>query len=339
MAFLVIPEEIKRIKSILDSFLGEPKSEMDSSLQLEYGCPRCEEKYGSREHDKHNLSISLKLMKFNCWKCSSEMDDDMHGSVSKLIKMYGGNRLYEEYKQNIKSLRESKLYNFASNDLEIDIEKISEISLPKTFRPFKKDRHYPLKAMEYLNKRGIDWDIIEKYNMGFTTYENENHMLSNRVIIPSYNKFGELNYWTGRDFTGKSKQKYANPKIERKKIIFNEETLEYNADITLVEGPFDHIVVPNSVPLLGKVLNQDFDLYWKIINSANANVNIWLDGDAFESVKTIYRNLNHGRLYGKIRYVPIKAEYDPSLVFEMGGRRAILNCLKHTKKIDEVYLY
>ena len=107
----------------------------------------------------------------------------------------------------------------------------------------------------------------------------------------------------------------------------------------MVEGPFDHIVVPNSVPLLGKVLNQDFDLYWKIINSANANVNIWLDGDAFESVKTIYRNLNHGRLYGKIRYVPSKAEYDPSLVFEMGGRRAILNCLKHTKKIDEVYLY
>ena len=44
------------------------------------------------------------------------------------------------------------------------------------------------------------------------------------LIIPSFNKFGELNYWTGRDFTNLPKdKKYYNPIVERKRLIFNEE--------------------------------------------------------------------------------------------------------------------
>ena len=77
---------------------------------------------------------------------------------------------------------------------------------------------------------------------------------------------GKLNYWTGRDFLGYDKrQKYFTPQVERKDIIFNEEKIQWDADVTLVEGPFDHIVVPNSIPLLGKVLKTDFKIYQEII--------------------------------------------------------------------------
>ena len=100
------------------------------------------------------------------------------------------------------------------------------------------------------------------------------------IIIPSYNALGELNYWVGRDYLPPmrnehskvlngvsqiiphtySRLKYDNPKVEKKNIIFNEEKIQWDADITLVEGPFDHIVVPNSVPLLGKALNKEYKL-------------------------------------------------------------------------------
>lgn len=190
-----------------------------------------------------------------------------------------------------------------------------------------------------ISKRGITWDIIHEYNLGFTTYSEEDKIASNRIIIPSYNKFGELNYWTGRDFTNNPKrQRYYNPKIERKTLIFNEEKIQWDADINIVEGPFDHLVVPNSIPLLGKALDKDYKLYWELLTKANANINIFLDGDAYDTVIETYKALNHGRLYNKIRYVPIKKENDPSLLFQLGGNRAILEHLKNTQQIKEVYL-
>ena len=195
------------------------------------------------------------------------------------------------------------------------------------------------KALDYLLKRGITWDIINKYKIGYTKYDENFKQLSSRIIIPSFNKFGELNYWTGRDFTNLPKrQKYYNPIIERKNLIFNEEYVEWDADITLVEGPFDHIVVPNSIPLLGKVLKTDFKLYQYIITKANANVNIWLDSDAFEDIKKIYQLLNHDRLYGKIKFIPTPEGEDPSSVFQKFGKKGVIECLKNAKQIEEIYL-
>ena len=289
----MIPEEIIRMKNILDSFLGDSKQDLTESYQLEYPCPRCVEKYGNNEIRKYNCSISLRLQKFNCWKCSDD-GDEMHGSILKLIKLYGNDTLLKEYKEAIHSLRESKMYklNFSDDDFNIDTKsvEIDDLKLPSSYRQLKKDKYIPKRVMDYLSSRGIGWDIIERYNIGYSEYDKDSFMPSYRVYIPSYDKYGDLNYWTGRDYLNRDKVvKYYNPKTERKNIIFNEEKLQWDADITLVEGPFDHIVVPNSVPLLGKVLNKDFKLYWEIIKNAKANINLYLDGDADEAVKYIYR--------------------------------------------------
>lgn len=335
----MLPPEFQRMYSILIAFLGEAKGGFDGEhTQLQFGCPHCAEKHGDRELQKYNLECNFFV--FHCWKCASEDDDEMHGSVFKLIKLYGNEQLYKDYKECVISLKESKLYNLDfANDFKVDLSQIDEVKLPNGFRPFKEDRFYPPQAMEYIQKRGITWDIIHEYNLGFTTYTEDDKIASNRIIIPSYNKFGELNYWTGRDFTNNPKrQRYYNPKTERKSLIFNEEKIQWDADINIVEGPFDHLVVPNSIPLLGKALNKDYKLFWELLTKANANINIFLDGDAYNTVIETYKALNHGRLYNKIRYVPIKKENDPSLLFQLGGNRAILEHLKNTQQIKEVYL-
>ena len=339
----MIPEEIVRIKTILDSFLGEPKQDLTESYQLEYPCPRCVEKYGNNEIRKYNCSVSLRIQKFNCWKCSDD-GDEMHGSILKLIKLYGNDTLLREYKEAIHSLRESKMYklNFSDDDFNIDTKsvEIDDLKLPSSYRQLKKDKYIPKRVIDYLSSRGIGWDIIERYNIGYSEYDKDSFMPSYRIYIPSYDKYGDLNYWTGRDYLNRDKVvKYYNPKTERKNIIFNEEKLQWDADITLVEGPFDHIVVPNSVPLLGKVLNKDFKLYWEIIKNARANVNIFLDADAYEAVKSIYKELNHGDLYNKIRYIPVKDDLDPSKIYELYGYKGIVEYLKSASQIEEIELY
>ena len=126
---------------------------------------------------------------------------------------------------------------------------------------------------------------------------------------------------------------------EKKEIIFNEDRIQWDADITLVEGAFDHIVVPNSIPLLGKALDKDYKLYWDIITKANAKVNVWLDGDAYGTVKEIYKLLNHGRLYDKVRYIPVGENDDPSSLYQKGGYKEIARHLSNAQQIKEVYLY
>jgi hypothetical protein len=54
-----------------------------------------------------------------------------------------------------------------------------------------------------------------------------------------------------------NKLKYINPKAEKQEIIFNIGKLNLDATIYLVEGVTDHIVTPNSIPLLGKVISSD----------------------------------------------------------------------------------
>lgn len=340
--------ELEKLYSILTSFLGEAKNGFDNSnFQYQFACPRCVDREGQGEARKYNLEVNLQKQVFQCWKCSS-MGEPMRGSIIKLIRMYGNETLLSDYKETIRSIHESELYklHFGNNDFNIDTSIITkeELKLPGSFKLFDRNDKNHYGATKYVFERGLTWDILEKYKIGYTLREEDESMrkYSYRVIVPSYDKFGELNYWVGRDFLPNNdkftRTKYANPKAEKKEIIFNEEKVQWDADITLVEGAFDHIVVPNSIPLLGKALDTDYKLYWELITRANANINIFLDADAFQTVKQVYKLLNHGRLYDKVRYIPVGGDEDPSSLFQKGGYKAIVEHLRNARQIDEVYL-
>lgn len=334
-------EYLKALTAILISFLGEPKNEISKDTQLQFSCPRCIEEKGIGEKNKYNLEVNLRLGLFHCWSCG-QSHEDMQGSIKKLIRMYGTKDDYRHYKEIIYEMKSSSLYklHFDENDFNIEYGSatVKEVELPPNFKKLTTTQ-YTKKALKYLLDRGIGWDIINDFHIGFTKYDENNKQVSSRIVIPSFNKYGELNYWTGRDFTSLDKrQKYFNPKVERKNLIFNEEKINWDCDITLVEGPFDSIVVPNSVPLLGKVLTTDFKLYQELVTKANANINIFLDGDAYEDVKKIYKLLNHNKLYNRIRYIPLTEELDPSLIYQYWGKKGIIHFLRGAKKIKEVEL-
>ena len=85
-------------------------------------------------------------------------------------------------------------------------------------------------------------------------------------------------------------------------------------------------------------MKTDFKLYQELISKSNANINIFLDYDAVEDVKKIYKVLNHNRLYNKIRWIPTSDDLDPSKIFELYGYKGIVEHLRKAEKINEIFL-
>ena len=202
---------------------------------------------------------------------------------------------------------------------------------------------------EYLEKRKITQDIVDKFNIGYTELEpnkpdGEGRAWSYRIIIPSYDEAGELNYYVGRDYTENDKRsKYKNVKADKKQIIFQESLIDWDAPIYLCEGAIDCLYLHNAVSMLGKRLDSDTYLYEKLKKCANSDIIICLDGDTkLSETKIIYSLLNFGRLKGKIKYIRLGETpclyKDFGEIFEKEGKRGMIKAMKLVKDFKETDL-
>lgn len=330
--------EINKIMLILETILGKSNKGLNDDLQVQFNCPVCSYNKGLSNGDgKYNLEVSLKKMKYNCWVCGQT--DGTYGNLSKLIKTFGNEILLDEYLKCLHSLKESKLYELNLNKPIDDNEIIVDngVLLPDGFKKIKSIDLIPEKAKNYLKERKITQKIIDKYNIGYTDFIYKSQ-LSQRIIIPSYDSFGEINYWVGRDYicdkNNKFKLKYKNPNIEKQSIIFNEGKINWFGDITLVEGPFDHICVPNSIPLLGKCIKKDGLLYKTLMTKAKSNIYILLDDDATQDAVKLYTLLNHYSLENKVYIIPCPKGFDAALYFQNYGYKGICYLLKNKTKLN-----
>jgi hypothetical protein len=265
----------------------------------------------------------------------------MSGRISRLIKMYGTPTQYKLYKEEIKALVEAKLYdinNFEGNDIDIDSDVI--IKLPATFTRIPDiEKCSSYKAKEYLKSRRITQDIINKYNIGYTSWDDPDWYCRNRIVVPSYDEFGDLNYWSARDYSGKAKAKYKNCDIEKTSIIFQESLINWDADIILCEGTLDAIYMDNCISMLGKTMKPDSRLYHMLRERANGKIIICLDADTdISETKKIYNILNMGRLRGMVYYIRLDYLKDFGEVYEKGGKAGMIKILSKMRQFDEIDL-
>ena len=111
----------------------------------------------------------------------------------------------------------------------------------------------------------------------------------NRVIIPSFDEDGDVNYFIARSYSGDS-YKYKNPRVS-KNIIFNELYTDWNSDLTIVEGVFDAVVAGNAIPLLGSTLHSRSPLIRQIVFN-DTPVYLALDPDAADKERKIIKTLS-----------------------------------------------
>lgn len=339
----MLPLEVKSIYNILQTILGESKQGgfNVNETQYQFNSPWITDENSGIPDGKYNLEVSLSLGKYHDWST------EHGGNISKLIKRWGTSELLSEYFAIIDEFKENKYYNlelFKDNQNNL-LGITNNVVLPPTFTKINLEKCKKKKLVEYLKKRNINQEIIDYYNIGYTTWDEEKWQDRDRIIIPSYDINGDLNYWVGRDFSGNPKKvKYKNCNIDKKQIIFQEDKIKWNADIWLVEGAIDCIYGNgNVISLLGKALTKDTELYKKIYKKANANVTICLDGDVdISEIKRIYQLLNQGKLYGKIWYVRLGTKILPwkdfGEAYEEDGKKNIIKIMKSKKQFTELEL-
>ena len=280
---------------ILCEILGDPEKVYDSKLQYGYNCPEC-----GLEERKGNLEVSLEKHLFHCWACGDV--NGTHGTLGKLIDKYGNKK-------------QKKIYNLLQpEELKPKEKQKNKLKLPEGFTLFKDSSLvYPIRkqAYNYLIKRGITDNIIEKYGIGFC----DKGSFSGRIIIPSYDSKNQLNYFIARSWDPNSRAKYKNPESAKDEIIFFENMINWDEDIYLCEGAFDAIFLPNSIAMLGKHMSEL--LLTTLYEKANGNIILCLDSDAFQDAVKLYHNLNGGRLYGKIKIIKLTGDSD---VADLKGR-------------------
>ena len=306
--------------NILTNFLGQSRRHSESKGQISFDCPVC----GDDGVGKGNLEVNYIKGVYKCWSCGQI--NDTHGRIQYLIKTYGSREDLTAFKLIEKDLKFDLEYKSISSE--------SIITLPKEFQSLltKSSSDEYQMAIAYLNDRKIDKSIIEKFNLGYCT----SGKYSGRIIIPSYDEFNKINFFSSRTYKKWIKPKYLNPDTDKTSIIFNEGKVNWDATVYLIEGPFDHLVVPNSTPLLGKYLDYDYLMFEKIFEKASGLVVTVLDGDALKDSKKLFFLLNNSKLRGRVRSVlSIPDKYDISKIYELLGNKGVLKTLRTAKIIPD----
>lgn len=286
-------DEVEVLVELLSEFLGDPHQHYESKAQISFDCPVCAEEKGLDEGDgKGNLEINYGKHVYKCWACSELYGT--HGPLGKLFDQFA-------------SKAQKKVYNLVKpEELKQEDIRRPKLRLPEGFTTFKDSnpRFIPhLEAYRYLQSRGIGDEMIEKYKIGYTVSGD----FAYRVIVPSYNKEGVLNYFVARSWVPK-KMKYKNPTIPKDEIIFNEGLIDWDKDVYLCEGAFDSFFLDNSIVMLGKKMSKL--LFETLYTNVNGNVIICCDGDAFQDGMKVYQELNGGRLYNKIKIIKLPVDKD-----------------------------
>lgn len=283
---------------ILEDIFGDYKNHNDYRCQVSFDCPVCSYDIKNLEKGdgKGNLEVNYRYGVYKCWVCAET--HETHGSIYKLIKKYGTPKQLKKYEL------------LRPDDTEDSTKRVyKQVRLPKEFIPFK-DASIGLKltpqykqALAYINKRNITDLMLQIYNIGFCY----NGLYENRIIIPSYDEEKRLNYFVARSYLSKTKLKYKNPEAQKEIIIFNEHLINWDETIYIVEGAFDSIFIPNSIPMLGKFMSEH--LFKKLYENAKKIV-IVLDPDAWDDAERLYHRINCGKLMGKVWIVKLEGDKD-----------------------------
>ena len=274
---------MKEKLSILFNILG--KSYMSSDEHL-YACPYC-------GHDKHKFSVNVEKNVYKCWIC-----DARGKNIYRIIRRFGSFSQQEKWKE-LSGTKED--LNEFENLFEIEVihEKKEEIiEIPEGFISLTSNREGRSfkRAMNYLHKRDINISDILRWKIGYTSKGPFN----NRIIIPSFNERGDLNYFIARTFSD-DYQRYKNPPVSRN-IIFNELYVDFEEEITIVEGVFDALKAQNAVPILGSTIRETSKLFKKIVEK-DTPVLLALDPDARKKAAAIKRLfLRYGIEVREIKY-------------------------------------
>jgi len=230
-------------------------------------CPICDH----NDKSKRKLAIHVDDDKVHCWVCGFKAY-----TLAPLIKKFGSINQFTTYRDRFmpKSVRLTSQFNVTDTTFQDE-----KLELPKDFRMLtlasKVDPDVRA-AWKYIEQRRLTLHDAWYFKLGVS----EDILWKRRIIIPSFDANGALNYYVGRTIDKNDhRQRYINPNKDRMSIIFNEINVDWSQRLTLCEGPFDSMKCgENVVPLLGSDLSENSKLFNTILLN-NTSIAMALDGD------------------------------------------------------------
>ena len=273
-----------KIVNLLNRVLGNNGTKLKKLDEYMYWSPFI-------SHHKQKLQINVMNQNWHCWVSNT----GGRNLFQLLKKVNASHQQFDELKELVGDIPRYK----KTTDVKVEV-----VQLPIEFKPLWNGEDSIVKrhALSYLYKRNIDDSDILKYNIGYC----DTGLYSNRIIIPSYDSDGTLNFFVGRDFYS-SKMKYRNSPTS-KDIIGFDLFINWDEPIILCEGVFDAMAFKrNALPLFGKTVMKT--LQKKIIESRVKTIYLALDNDATaDAVKISDNFINNGI---EVKMMEFK-EKDPS---------------------------
>lgn len=237
-------------------------------------CPICYEA-NNFNYQKKKLAIKLSTGILHCWVCGY-----------KARSIYGLLRRYKPI-QAEEFITQFDGASLVSDDEEKAFKKELEVlQLPTGFQLLAEwldNEDSPAhirQATKYLKQRGLTEHDFWYFKFGVTELDKA---YKNRVIVPSHDVEGNLNFFTARSYKSFIKPKYFNPRFRRETVVFNEINIDWDEELTIVEGPFDMFKVnDNATCLLGKELTKQCALFQAIVTHTTP-VLLCLDNDAMRA--------------------------------------------------------
>jgi len=183
-------------------------------------CPQC----GKENSSKKKLVIKLDDGMHHCWVC------DLKGrSLKYTVRKFAPAKFDEYY----------SIFHSGQKFIQSEEQALEKISLPPGFillGECNKSKDPDIKGtLEYAKSRGITESDLWYFKLGTCKFGR----FRRRLIMPSFDQSGSLNYYTARSIDSDKKIKYLNAKAPKKSLIFNESNIKWKEEITLVEGPMD----------------------------------------------------------------------------------------------------
>ena len=227
-------------------------------INAAFRCPDCG---GSK---KQKFIVRIDTGQYHCWVC-----DARGASVAKVLR-----KLSPETAARWEGVTGSHQRRFIDEVVEAP-----KVEIPMGFKLLAEslDSRDPdvRDCLDYVSSRGLGIREMWYFRLGYV----KRGRLSRRVIMPSFDSEGSINYWTARTIDDRTIGKYINPSIPRGEFIFNELNLDWRREITLVEGPFDLTKCDsNATAILGSNISRKSALFQAIARNRTPIV-LALDSD------------------------------------------------------------
>lgn len=305
MAIVVASQKI----DLLCKLLGTPSVDR-RGVNAQFWCPMCNDS----DRKKRKLAVRIEDGVAHCWVCGWSARN-----VAVLAKLLGASEL-------VQPLVEAYGAPAFKPEGADEADEKFKVTLPEDYQPITAtatSRDPSREAcVRYLATRGVSLQAAQAFRLGTSS----SGAYRRRVVFPSFDELGELNYVTARSTSNEFKPKYLNTACDRKSIVFNEVDVDWKKELVVVEGPFDLLSCynMNATAALGSWLDENYKLFERIVVNETPVV-LAFDPDAIVKQEKVAAKLSSYNVSVRcVEWPPSSEDVDPSSV----GHAAFVKLVK-----------